>query len=224
MDTALNAIQVSHSAAKSLHQHIFSWEDLPQWMQSDPYIRRGYRRQLDSFDACLRSVFYLHNESVNIWSHLVPTLAYLVVLLATDFSTLRDSKTAGVQLSAADNAVLQTYTAGSIVCLMFSVGVSPSPPAENKENQSSSSYRSAQAWYHIVAAHSERMATRFLKLDYLGILLNVAACAITFIYAGLYGKPGLQAFYISLFVVCATFVLSTILSPLVDGPHASLRR
>lgn len=121
METALIAVQASQSAAKSFQQQIFSWEDLPQWMQTDPYIRRGYRRQLDSFEACLRSIFYLHNESVNIWSHLAPTLAYLVVLLATDISTLRDSKTGGVQLSAVDKAVLQTYTAASIACLIFSV-------------------------------------------------------------------------------------------------------
>lgn len=126
MDTALTAVQVSHSAAKSLQQHIFSWEDLPPWMQSDPYIRRGYRRQLDSFGACLRSVFYLHNESVNIWSHLLPTLAYLIILLVTDYSTLRQPQNGGVRLSTADNAVLQTYIAGSIVCLVFSVGVASS--------------------------------------------------------------------------------------------------
>ena len=63
---------------------------------------------------------------------------------------------------------------------------------------------------------------RFLKLDYLGILLNVAAVAVTFIYAGLYGQPGLQAFYISLFVVCATLVLSAVLSQLAEilkTPH-----
>ena len=86
-------------------------------MQSDPYIRRGYRRQLNSFSACLRSIFHLHNESVNIWSHLLPTLFYLSVLLATDYSILHN----GVDISTADNAVIQTYVFGSIICLIFSV-------------------------------------------------------------------------------------------------------
>lgn len=86
----------------------------------------------------MRSVFYLHNESVNIWSHLLPTLAYLVVLLATDYSTLRDEKNGGVRLSTADNAVLQTYIAGSVVCLMFSVGVYFPPSVGNEKNWSSS--------------------------------------------------------------------------------------
>lgn len=119
-DTATKAAQVGHDAVKSFQQ-ILSWEDLPQWMQSDLYIRRGYRRQLDSFSACLQSIFYLHNESVNIWSHLLPTIFYLAVLLATDYSTLHN----GVDLSAADNAVLQTYIAGSITCLALSVRFLP---------------------------------------------------------------------------------------------------
>ena len=68
------------------------------------------------------------------------------------------------------------------------------------------------------------MAARFLKLDYLGILLNLVACAVTFIYAGLYGNPSLQAFYISLFVICATVVFSAMLSPLADGPQAAIWR
>ena len=115
-DTAIKAVQVGREGAKSF-QHTLSWEDLPPWMQSDPYIRRGYRRQLDSFSACLQSIFHLHNESVNIWSHILPTLFYLSVLLATDYSILHN----GVDLSAADNTVIQTYVAGSIACLISSV-------------------------------------------------------------------------------------------------------
>lgn len=212
-DIALRAVNVSCDATTSL-QHTLSWEDLPSWMQSDPYIRRGYRRQLNSFSACLWSIFHLHNESVNIWSHLLPTLFYLSVLLATDYSILHN----GVDISTADNAVIQTYVFGSIMCLIFSVRL------PRVSDCTSTLLIPQQAWFHIVAAHSEQVATRFLKLDYLGILLNVTACATTFMYAGLYGKPSLQAFYISLFIICTTTVLSVIVSPLADGPEAAFWR
>lgn len=99
-------------------------EDLPAWMQSDPYIRRGYRPQLDSFTACGQSIFYIHNESVNIWTHLLPTSVYVVVLLLTDYSTLHN----GIKLSSADNAALHAYIVGAIACLTFSVGLSPREP------------------------------------------------------------------------------------------------
>lgn len=108
--------QVSRDVAKSIHD-ILPWENLPKWMQSDPYIRRGYRRQYNSFSACLQSLFYLHNETVNIWSHLLPTLGYFLTLIRTDYSILHS----GVQISATDNAAVQSYVVASVVCLLFSV-------------------------------------------------------------------------------------------------------
>lgn len=86
-------------------------------MELDPYIRRGYRPRLGSFSACFKSIFHLHNESVNIWSHILSTVVYLSVLLTIDHSTLCDD----VDLSTADNSVITTYIAGSIACLVFSV-------------------------------------------------------------------------------------------------------
>lgn len=115
-DGVMKAVDISYDAAKRV-QNVLAWEELPQWMQSDPYIRRGYRRQLDSFSACFQSLFYLHNETVNIWSHLLPTIIVLFALSATDYLILDSS----VQLSAIDNAVIQTYVGGSVLCLLFSV-------------------------------------------------------------------------------------------------------
>ena len=213
--STIKAAQVSHDAAKPF-RHIYCWEDIPQWMQCDPYIRHGYRPQLDSFSACCQSVFYLHNESVNIWSHIISALIYFSGLLSIDYSNIHD----GVWFSTADNALINTYIAGCMACLIFSVRLSL---GEN-DGETQPKLKPSQAWFHIVTAHSEQVAKCFLKLDYLGILLNVFACGVTFIYAGLYGKPNLQAFYISLFTVSATFVFSAIMSPLADGPQAAIWR
>jgi hypothetical protein len=39
-----------------------SWKELPEWLQDNVYITSGYRPQLDSYWACVKSIFYLHNE------------------------------------------------------------------------------------------------------------------------------------------------------------------
>jgi predicted membrane channel-forming protein YqfA (hemolysin III family) len=52
--------------------------DAPRFLRR-PYVFGGYRRQLTAWE-CLRSCFMIHNESVNIWSHLLG--AFLFVLLA----------------------------------------------------------------------------------------------------------------------------------------------
>ena len=88
-------------------------------MQFDPVIRRGYRPRLDGFTACARSIFYLHNESINIWSHLLSTFVYAIVLLLVDYSTLHN----GIKLSSADSAALHVVVFGANACLTFSVGL-----------------------------------------------------------------------------------------------------
>ena len=101
-------------------QQVIDWDDLPRWMQIDPYIRRGYRRELNSFHACLRSLFYLHNELINTWSHLVPALAYLAMLMGFDVKVfqydLKDSTTC-----LADWTTIQIYVVGTMICLGLSV-------------------------------------------------------------------------------------------------------
>jgi hypothetical protein len=45
-----------------------------------PFIFHGYRIYHKTPD-CLRSIFTLHNETLNIWSHLIPFLGFLVVFI-----------------------------------------------------------------------------------------------------------------------------------------------
>lgn len=42
---------------------ILSWNEIPAWMQDNVYITGGYRPQTNSYVECLKTLFYLHNES-----------------------------------------------------------------------------------------------------------------------------------------------------------------
>ncbi|SLM38216.1 Hly-III-related [Lasallia pustulata] len=186
------AAHASHEIAASI-EHILHFNDLPQWMQIDPYIQQGYRRQLDSFRACFWSLFYTHNELVNTWSHLLPAFFYLALLLATDYSIFLG----GAKVSTPDNLAFQTYVAGTAGCLLLS------------------------AFFHATNAHSEDVVRRFLKLDYLGITLSISVTCISSTYFGLYGDPTLQALYITMTVICASAVFRAVLDPEMDGPAAA---
>ena len=86
---AIDDIQASaHTIAEAgqeviteIVQYIQHYDETPHWMRVDPYIRRGYRPEKNSFRDCFFSLFHIHNESVNIWSHLVPGLFYLMFSL-----------------------------------------------------------------------------------------------------------------------------------------------
>lgn len=102
-----------------LVQRVVHYEDLPTWMQNDPYIRRGYRKQLSSFRKCYQSLFYLHNESVNIWSHLLVGLFFVALLLAADYSVFYECP----HISSSDTLAVQSYLAGATGCLFLSVSI-----------------------------------------------------------------------------------------------------
>ncbi|CAF4307613.1 unnamed protein product, partial [Rotaria sordida] len=61
---------------KSNKLRLYSFEMIPEYLQSNPYIRSGYRYGLN-FIGCLFSLFYLNNESINVWSHLIGAGVFL---------------------------------------------------------------------------------------------------------------------------------------------------
>ena len=96
---------------------VLNFDELPQWMQIDPYIRMGYRRPSNSFKACFLSLFYPHNEFVSTWSHLLPGLFFLGLLVLGDYPLLHNIS----DVSRADNLAVQMYVCGTIGCLFLSV-------------------------------------------------------------------------------------------------------
>lgn len=68
---------------------LISYEELPVWHQDNPFIRKGYRPISRSTMACLRSLAFLHNETLNIYTHLIPAAAALFVGEAWVLSYLR---------------------------------------------------------------------------------------------------------------------------------------
>lgn len=54
--------------------------------EGSPHIKRGYRLGL-SFTQCLRSMFQLHNETVNVWSHLFGAMLFVSLVFYVKDST-----------------------------------------------------------------------------------------------------------------------------------------
>lgn len=50
---------------------------LPEWLQDNEYLLFGHRLPLNSFRACFRSVFRIHTETGNIWTHLLGKQTYI---------------------------------------------------------------------------------------------------------------------------------------------------
>lgn len=53
---------------------VLSYLDIPEWYQDNEHILYGYRPLTDSWTRCFASWFHVHNETFNIFSHLVPAV------------------------------------------------------------------------------------------------------------------------------------------------------
>ena len=152
---------------------LLHWDDLPDWQRDNHFIRASYRPASSSFRVSFYSLTYLHNESVNIYTHLLPSVTVLILLILIPYFTtlthllhyfLPTATTADVQ-------AFKFFFAGFIACLLTS------------------------AMYHTCSNHSPDFASFGNKLDYLGIVLLIAGSAVPTIYYGFTPHPYLRIPY-----------------------------
>ena len=70
---------IINTASKAGRPILRSFEEMPAWFrhESNQWIHHGYRPISGSVYASFGSWSYIHNESVNIYSHLIPAMAFL---------------------------------------------------------------------------------------------------------------------------------------------------
>ena len=58
-------------------------KEAPQFLLDNEDIHHGYRIGFNSICKILRSLFMLHNETLNVWSHLIGVIIFLVFIIYT---------------------------------------------------------------------------------------------------------------------------------------------
>lgn len=53
---------------------VIPFDVLPDWLKDNDYLLHGHRPPMPSFRACFKSIFRIHTETGNIWTHLLGTL------------------------------------------------------------------------------------------------------------------------------------------------------
>lgn len=167
-DSILAAAQSLPGKAES--RLLLLWDDLPAWRRDNAFIHSGYRRIHASYKHSFQSLFYLHNESVNIWSHLLGALvavacaAYLYYVIHPRYE----------EATSSDVFVFSCFFTGAILCLGMS------------------------ATYHALVDHSQAVAKWGNKLDYTGIVALIVGSYVPAIYYAFFCKPVLMSTYLYL--------------------------
>ncbi|XP_023219196.1 adiponectin receptor protein-like [Centruroides sculpturatus] len=89
------------------------FSSLPRWLQDNDFLHRGHRPPLPSFSACFRSIFRIHTETGNIWTHLLGCIAFIGVAI---YFLSHPSNEIGWQ----GKMVFATFFISAIVCLGMS--------------------------------------------------------------------------------------------------------
>ncbi|KAG8593713.1 hypothetical protein GDO81_000928 [Engystomops pustulosus] len=136
---------------------LYTYEQIPVFLKDNPYITDGYRAYLPS-RLCLKSLFILSNETVNIWSHLLGFLLFFTLGVYDMVSVLPSA-----------NASREDFVICSIclfcfqVCMLCSVG------------------------YHLFCCHrSEKTSRRWMALDYAGISIGILGCYVSGVFYAFY--------------------------------------
>ncbi len=61
------------------------FHEAPHFLRDNEFIHSGYRINFDSYWKIFKSLFVLHNEFVNVWSHILGALFVVILILYTTF-------------------------------------------------------------------------------------------------------------------------------------------
>jgi len=55
-------------------------EQAPDWVVDNHFLIRGYRIGFSQFKHVMKSLFMCHNETVNIWTHLLGVIMFIGIV------------------------------------------------------------------------------------------------------------------------------------------------
>ena len=156
--TIEHAVQRALTRAKE--HGLIHYDDLPEPWKVNPHILKGYRFSEGKW-ACVRSVVSVHNELINIWTHLLGFLMVLSMAFYFYPSSNNFSKS-----TKADILIAAVFFFAACKCLACST-----------------------IWHTMNSISHQTLLERFACVDYTGISLLVAASIMTTEYAAFYCEP-----------------------------------
>lgn len=166
--TGVHTPRTSPKPPHTKGRHLLKFEEVPAWYESNEFILTGYRPESNSMVASWHSWTYLHNETCNIYTHLIPAALYLAVHWYLHNCYLPVSYPS---LNWKDSFVLTLQLFTAILCM----GIS--------------------SLYHTFMNHSPHIANRWLLCDYMGIVTLILGDFISGIYFGFYCETYLRLVY-----------------------------
>jgi adiponectin receptor len=177
--TRANIERISHCAWTAL-----PFDKLPQWLQDNEYLTAEHRPPMHSFLGCFKSMFRMHTETWNIWTHFLGFAFFVALCLGIyvygDYITFLFEDIEVYQLPATDQAMLFCFFLAAMICL------------------------SCSALFHLFSNHSYSVYRLFIRLDYSGIAILITGSSIPAYYYGFYCDAVAQCVHIIILILLFT--------------------
>ncbi|KAI1341506.1 hemolysin-III related-domain-containing protein [Xylariaceae sp. FL0016] len=180
LGVANEGIERAKRAAESVEEHVqraitrarehglLNYEELPVPWRVNPHILKGYRFSETKL-GCVRSMFGVSNETVNIWTHALG----LLLMLAIAFYFYPTSANFSLYTNT-DVFIAAVFLFAACKCLVCST-----------------------IWHTMNCVADQTLMERFACIDYTGISLLIAASIMTTEYTAFYCEPVSRWTYIT---------------------------
>jgi len=121
---AQKSSKIVHSAIEKSSQiadkfwKVCHFEKLSAWQKDNEHLLYGHRPELASAAECFKSIFRIHTETGNIWTHMIGFFAFVVVTIIFYVKPLCDNCHAEALLE--DKLVFLCFFVGAMLCLLCS--------------------------------------------------------------------------------------------------------
>ncbi|KAG8367451.1 hypothetical protein BUALT_Bualt16G0073500 [Buddleja alternifolia] len=226
------------SRNKGKRFHLLSFKELPDYMKDNEYILNYYRANWPIKEA-LFSLFRWHNETLNVWTHLLGFLLFVGLTVANlmHVPQVADllSMITGQFPSSGDANVSNNFSLGPTKLIDLkqesNLKMDITSPDASSTNWPFYVFLSGSMFCllsssvcHLFSCHSHRLNLQLLQMDYVGITVMIITSFFPPIYYIFQCTPHWQLVYLTGITIMGICTIITLLSPaLSTGKYRSFR-
>ncbi|XP_028774298.1 heptahelical transmembrane protein 5-like isoform X2 [Neltuma alba] len=186
---------------KKVKYQLVEYHCLPGYLRDNEYILGHYRSEWPLKQALL-SVFSIHNETLNVWTHLIGFFLFLALTIYTAMKVPKHSVKedlaniiAPLMMRPITRWPFFAFLGGAMFCLL------------------------ASSVCHLLSCHSERMAYIMLRLDYAGIAALISTSFYPPVYYSFMCNPLLCNLYLLSITLLGISTILFSLLPVFQNPE-----